>query len=268
MQFINFNDTVESADGTGVESRIGASLMSSAVSKYDGLDDQRDDDTAAKNTFVRLLHYERIPIKRGMEGSKSNGHSAPETIAPIDVESPVSQQGLIALRLLHDALDYAQQLGRSRWEFAEEIDGLRQHGLANGDLRWLVCNGFVEHGREITELGEEGRKFRPDRGLCFSSETCFVLTEHGASHVSRWMNAPADDSDDEPSGLPTPSRDPDLQELRVGRPSSSDSKFRLAIKKRFWPHFKKRAGQSSLTIRFHRTRRLIPNVVCTIPSIP
>jgi hypothetical protein len=219
--------------------------MSSALSNYDGVDDQRNNNTPAESTVVRLLRYERLRPKRDIEPSKSNDHSGPETIVPIDVESPVSQQGLIALRCLNDALDYAQQLGLCRWEFAEEIDSLRQHGLANGDLRWFVCNGIVEHGREITELGEEGRKFHHDRGLSFSSETCFVLTEHGASHVRRWLDAPADDSDDDPNELLTPKWDSELQELRVGTtiikrfkvPARNQETVLAAFQEEGWPVF-------------------------------
>ena len=219
--------------------------MSNAVSNCDGLDDKYDDSTAAESTLVRLFQYERLPIKRGMERSKSNDHSGSEMIAPVDFEFSASQHSFIALRLLYDALDYAQQLGRSRWEFAEEIDSLRQHGLANGDLRWLICNGFVEHGREITELGEEGRKFRADRGLCFSNETCFVLTAHGAAHVSRWLNDPADDSDDNPNGLPIPSWDSELQELTVGTtiikrfkvPARNQETILAAFQEEGWPVF-------------------------------
>ncbi len=82
MRLIYINNTVESEDGTGAESRIGAFLMSSVVSNWDGLDDERVDDSNAESSFVRLLPYERLPIKRGMERSKSNGHLGPKRWLP------------------------------------------------------------------------------------------------------------------------------------------------------------------------------------------
>lgn len=238
MQLIRFNDTLGSEDGTGVKSRIGVSLMASAVSNNGGLDDELDKNTAAESTFIRLLQYERRANNRDQDG--------PKPIAPIDLESPPSQKGFVALQLLYDALKYAHQLDRSVWEFAEEIDSLRQHGLANGDLRWLVCNGYVEHGREVTACGEVGRKFHPDRGLCFTDESCFVLTEHGASHVSRWLNAPTTCcSNDDPDDSSTPAWDPELQELRVGRtiikrfkvPARNQETILAAFQEENWPVF-------------------------------
>jgi hypothetical protein len=219
--------------------------MSRAVSNYDGLDDERDEHTTAESTFIRLLEYERHPSTRDLDRGQSNDSWGPNPIAPIDVESTPSQQGFIALQLLYDALEYAHQLGRSCWEFAEEIESLRQHGLANGDLRWLVCKGFVEHGREITETNEVGRKFRLDRGLCFSDETCFVLTDHGASQVSRWLHAPVNSSNDDPNGSLTPVWDSELQELRVGRvivkrfkvPARNQETILAAFQEENWPVF-------------------------------
>ena len=88
-----------------------------------------------------------------------------------------------ALERLAEALDYASDAGRGEWDFAVEIQVLRAAGLAAGDLRWLVCKSYVEHAREITLPGEDGRAFHPTGNLTFAKRTCFVLTAAGLSAV-------------------------------------------------------------------------------------
>ena len=126
------------------------------------------------------------------------------------------QRGRSALRLLYDACCYAQQLNRSVWDFAEEIASLRKGGLTNGDLRWLVCNGVVEHGREITKIGEERREFQRTVGLHFSKKTCFVLTDEGTLYVKECLAQPAQNGLNGKVRAIKPKWDRDLQELRLG----------------------------------------------------
>ena len=162
-----------------------------------------------------------------MELRKSAVRQNPTRIAFDDVVSRLSQRGRVAIQLLYDTYEYAQQLGRSIWDFAEEVASLRQHGLTNGDLRWLVCNGLVEHGREITEDGERGRRFQHEVGLHFSEKTCFVLTEAGATSVRGCVIKPTGNGTtphvhpeskalNQTNGSLTPTWDRDLQELRLG----------------------------------------------------
>lgn len=134
----------------------------------------------------------------------------------IDIRSPPFQRGRNALHLLYDACCYAHQLNRTAWDFAEEISSLRQGGLTNADLRWLVCNGLVEHGREITKLGEEHREFQHTAGLCFSSKTCFVLTDVGTLYVKQCLTRPAQNGFNGKVRSIKPKWDRDLQELRLG----------------------------------------------------
>ncbi len=202
--------------------------MPNAVSRLNDIDDQSDCNSEADNAVAGLLQDERRPAKQIVRRSESNGRPNSKPIALVDDASQRFQRCCIALRLLSDAYDYALQLGRLCWDFAEEIDSLRLHGLTNGDLRWLVCSGFVEHGREITELGQERRKFHRERRLCFLSDTCFVLTEKGASYARNCLNASAkvdatqrmqvdSDEGDDPDVLPNPTWDCLRQELRVGK---------------------------------------------------
>jgi hypothetical protein len=88
------------------------------------------------------------------------------------------------LAQLAEARAYAQDAGHDVWDFAVEISRLSALGLTPSDLRWLVCKGYVEHAREVTQSGEPGRAFRPAGNLTFCKRSCFVLTERGLSHVA------------------------------------------------------------------------------------
>ena len=139
---------------------------------------------------------------------RHTGINCVESSAPL-----LFQRGSDALRLLYDAYNYALELNRSRWDFAEEIVSLRERGLTNGDLRWLVCSKFVEHGRERTKTGAESREFQHSAGLSFSKKTCFVLTDMGASYIGQ-LFVLGESSESAP--LVVPKWDRELQELRLG----------------------------------------------------
>ena len=44
----------------------------------------------------------------------------------------------------------------------------------------------MEHAREVTATGEDGRAFRPTGELTFSRRTCFVLTAAGILAAQSW----------------------------------------------------------------------------------
>ena len=90
-----------------------------------------------------------------------------------------------ASALLLEAYQYAQQLKRDVWDFAVEIQSLREAGLTNNDFRWLAYKGFVENAREITMPGGDERTFGPTGKPMFSKKSCFVLTERGASFAGQ-----------------------------------------------------------------------------------
>lgn len=193
--------------------------MSSASSNKDVVDDPYDDDSTTS-----LLRYEQSASVQTVDLTTEIMVHSIEKVRmdtalspPIDATSPPFQKSYIALRLLNDARLYAEKLGRFSWDFAEEIDSLWQHGLTNGELRWLVCAGLVEHAREITERGQSERKFVPDRGLSFSNQTCFVLSDRGVAHESLRVIGHADEPCDEPDESPTPVWDHERQQLRVGK---------------------------------------------------
>ena len=91
----------------------------------------------------------------------------------------VSDKLKAALAALLEAFDYAEDTGSDCWDFAVAIRRLRELGLSETDLRWLVKRRFVEHAREVTVQGDDGRQFRPTGNLTFTRRTCFVLTEIG-----------------------------------------------------------------------------------------
>jgi hypothetical protein len=84
-----------------------------------------------------------------------------------------------ALAQLSHAAACARDAQGDRWNFAVEITSLLAAGLTTSDLRWLASKGYLEHAYEVTRPQDVARKFRPCRNLCFSSQSCFVLTAAG-----------------------------------------------------------------------------------------
>jgi hypothetical protein len=83
-----------------------------------------------------------------------------------------------ALALLWKANDYAIQTSSSTWDFAVEIDQLRESGLSDNDLRYLIRTQYLEHAREVTAVGQDERRFQPSVSLTFTPSSCFVLAPH------------------------------------------------------------------------------------------
>lgn len=86
-----------------------------------------------------------------------------------------------ALATLLEAYGYTLDTECDRWDFAVPIRGLRKLGLTEADLRWLVRKGYVQHAREVTVPGDDGRAFRSTGDLTFVRRTCFVLTDSGVA---------------------------------------------------------------------------------------
>jgi hypothetical protein len=93
------------------------------------------------------------------------------------ITTSVGQRMRRAISVLTDAMYYTSDLGCGVWDFAVSIGELRDAGLSDNDLRWLMRKGFVEQAIEITEAGDNVRSFRPASGCIFSDRTCFVRTE-------------------------------------------------------------------------------------------
>lgn len=96
-----------------------------------------------------------------------------------------------ALEALLKASKYAADTNCSIWDFAVVISELFDLGASESDLRWLVRKGFVEHNREVTIEGDDGRQFRSTGDLTFTRRTCFVLTRAGSTTARSLANCSA-----------------------------------------------------------------------------
>ncbi len=171
--------------------------------------------------------------------------------------APILGRPTEGLRLLLDAYRYAVDVGHSVWDFAVEIETLRQAGWTNNEFRWLICKGFARHAAETTTAQEEARSFRQPRhasGLTFGAKTCFALTDAGFQFAAGVLESPstperqaalaAVPSGAEPSanGL-QPKWDPERQELRVGDkvvkqfkvPAANQERILAAFEEDGWP---------------------------------
>jgi len=102
--------------------------------------------------------------------------------------------GLFQLLKAHQAAKLAK---RDKWDFAVEIQILREFGLDHSDLRSLLCRGLVEHGLEKSCPAAHGRTFRMKSGLSLRANSCFVLSESGLEVVKQslipgtgWQHSP------------------------------------------------------------------------------
>ena len=119
---------------------------------------------------------------RGHEGIR-----LPDLISDTQTSSKIAQRGRAALQHLLEAHECAVELARNHWDFAVEIGSLRQDGLSDSVLRWLVCKDYVEHGREMTLVGDDGRHFRQGSGLTFHRRTCVILTTEGVNFARKML---------------------------------------------------------------------------------
>jgi hypothetical protein len=96
----------------------------------------------------------------------------------------LSQRLRLALGLLKQARDYAQDLELDPWDFAVELDSLQSSGVTVSDLRWLVCKGYAQHATESPANGNGHRRFRPAGPLTLTARSCFVVTGAGIAAVT------------------------------------------------------------------------------------
>ena len=88
------------------------------------------------------------------------------------------QEGLGALLWAHN---YAVDLAQDAWDFAVEFACLRNLGITNNDLRWMVGKGWVEYAEETTPPDQDRRTFQCGGVLTFAAGSCFILTSSGVS---------------------------------------------------------------------------------------
>ena len=95
--------------------------------------------------------------------------------------NPLSFGMVEGFEMLLVAYRYAQEVRRDLWEFAVEIQCLRDAGMNNAELRWLVCKGLVQHAEEENNESnmKSRRVFRKVGDLTLLQRSCFVLTKKG-----------------------------------------------------------------------------------------
>jgi hypothetical protein len=161
----------------------------------------------------------------------------------------------LALAMLLESFNYAQDLGREPWDFAVELSSLVQLGLSNNDCRWLIARGLVEHAQEITSCHDDRRRFTSGSTQTFTSGTCFVLTGEGL-RIARQSTGAAPAVLSVPrvplrcpalpelrENLPEPRWDMQRRELRLGRelvkaykvPAPNQEIILAAFEEEHWP---------------------------------
>ena len=146
----------------------------------------------------------------------------------------LSQENLRnSLAVLLEASEYANQLGKNKWEFAVELECLRHADISNSDLRWLFFQELVEHRCEVTKAGDRHRVFAPETSLKIDDTTCVVLTTEGEAVAQRLGE----------SRIEVPSWDDSRSELRWGEivvksyrlPSRNQQTVLRAFEEDGWP---------------------------------
>lgn len=86
-----------------------------------------------------------------------------------------------ALSVLYDAQVCAMDAEVAPWTFAVEVSELRELGIDNVWLRWLIVRGFVLHAREVASGEASERRFEREGHLQLTRTSCFILTPDGAT---------------------------------------------------------------------------------------
>jgi hypothetical protein len=155
----------------------------------------------------------------------------------------------VALAVLHQACDYATELGVVPWEFAVDRDDLSRAGATHNDLRWLIARGLLEHGLEKTRANDPRRTFQCPGGRLLRERSCFVLSALGLAWAERFVrDATHAGSREEQNGrlLPIGDRphwDADRRELsfregglkRFRSPAPNQERVLAAFEEDGWP---------------------------------
>ncbi|MBI2824771.1 MAG: hypothetical protein HYX69_08800 [Planctomycetia bacterium] len=180
-----------------------------------------------------------------------------ERIPPLKEASIIPSRVDSALRLLLESHDYADDLGQGTWDFAVELASLRQLGITNSDVRWLVGKGLVQHARESAPCEDGPRRFLTCERLILDHEACFVLSPTGLEFARRFAHRPPPPvatsmgaaarllrpAPRSQNGKHAPKWDRDRAELRVGNlvvrqykvPSADQEIILAAFEEEHWP---------------------------------
>jgi hypothetical protein len=123
------------------------------------------------------------------------------------------QERRLAVRLLLDAHDTARDSGRDVWEYACDLASFHEQHISDTTLRWLIFQGFAEHGVETTSPSSTRRRFTRVRNTRFTAASCFVLTDQGARHARDLEHERASEDEAAPD---RPHYDPEGHALFLG----------------------------------------------------
>ena len=109
------------------------------------------------------------------EALKSSQGNGPHSVVTINGQVPAR----IATAIIQLAeAQWHTAVGRNAWDFAVEIGNLH---VGPNDVRWLIYNGLVEHGWDVTPVGANNRSFRHNMRITLSQQSSFVATAAGLS---------------------------------------------------------------------------------------
>jgi hypothetical protein len=130
----------------------------------------------------------------------------------------------LGLAVLFQAQVCVGELNRDGWDYVVELWALREAGLTNSDLRWLVCKGYLRHAVKTTYPELQDRSFVELLNPALPEGTCFLLTEAGIRFLRQFCAEPDPRACLSEQGAPgwkeaetvTPYWDSERRELRVG----------------------------------------------------
>jgi hypothetical protein len=115
---------------------------------------------------------------------------------------------------LLQAREYAEDVRKSPWHFAIELQEFLALGMTHNDLRWLVAKEFVIHGLDQSSPTDSQRRVHVSEAMHLSPASCFIISEQGFNwlqdrkgKLSARSPAPAAETQC------TPTWDPQRQEL-------------------------------------------------------
>jgi hypothetical protein len=117
---------------------------------------------------------------------------------------PPDNRILASLGLLLQAQVYSQDLNCDPWEFAVELSCLRDAGLTNGDLRWLLVRGYLLQQLEVAGANTEHRAFRPAPKMRLAERSCFLLSPSGLAWAQQFDVEPPTPPGAAPKAEPPP----------------------------------------------------------------
>jgi hypothetical protein len=149
----------------------------------------------------------------------------------------------LALEILFEAYDLAQEVERDVWELAIGVRALRVAGVGDSWLRWLLCKGYAEQAVERSRPGDGARTFRRVANLGLFNRSCFVLTEAGVAYAWALCVDGAGPPSTNGEEQARPCWDAGRQELRLGgvlvkrfkQPAPNQAKVLAAFEEEGWP---------------------------------